>query len=88
MCNTGADLFDDGVLDDPRGPTDHATHDLKLSIRGSRLCCGRRVPQGVTGPFISVQRRYLVLAVSPRVKGVRGSRDPILAALGQEKVFL
>ena len=81
-------FFNDGFLVDPMVPTDHATHDLKLSMRRSRLWCGRRVPQGVTGSFVSVQWRYLVLAVSPRVKGVRSSQVSILAVLGQEKVFL
>ena len=36
-------------LDDPMVATYHATHDLKLSMRGSGLWCATPVPQGVTG---------------------------------------
>ena len=43
-------------LDTPRGPTDHATHSFKLSMRGICLYHGHRVPLGAPVPVASVQR--------------------------------
>merc|ERR1711957_645551 len=73
---------------DPRWPTDHATHDLKLSTRGSRLWCATPMLPRRLSRYSGWQWRYRVLAVTPRVERFRRCPDPILAALGQEKPFL
>ena len=84
-------IFSMMVLYMPIVPTNYAAHDLKLLMRRSSLLRSSPVPQGPTGcsraGYLSTTT-VLVRALSPSIEQFRQFRDPILAALGQEKVFL